>query len=116
MPKQEWQSFFDPVAEEPCAATINDHLPRQAPREDGKYLFGAGTVIPMKRRTAVFADQDAEKTAGVPSPSDTQRMTDQIGRQLRGMYDGILNQPVPDRFAELMKQLEHSERDEGKGQ
>ena len=50
-----------------------------------------------------------------PSATDRRRMTDQIGRQLRGMYDGLLNQPVPDRFMDLMKRLEdgpEGERDQ----
>lgn len=30
----------------------------------------------------------------------------QIGRQLRAIYDGVLAQPVPDRFLELLDQLD----------
>ncbi len=29
-----------------------------------------------------------------------------IGRQLRAIYDDVANQPVPDRFLTLMKQLD----------
>jgi len=29
-----------------------------------------------------------------------------IGRQLRAAYDEVLNEPVPDRFLELLSQLE----------
>lgn len=29
-----------------------------------------------------------------------------IGRQLRAVYDDVARQPVPDRFVELMKQLD----------
>ena len=29
-----------------------------------------------------------------------------IGRQLRAVYDDVAKQPIPDRFIELMKQLE----------
>jgi hypothetical protein len=29
-----------------------------------------------------------------------------IGDQLRAMYDGLLNQPVPDRFVDLLKKLD----------
>jgi hypothetical protein len=29
-----------------------------------------------------------------------------IGRQLRAMYDDVVNQGVPDRFSELLKNLE----------
>lgn len=40
------------------------------------------------------------------SPADKRRLAEQIGRQLRGMYDGLLNQPVPDRLTDLVRQLE----------
>ena len=32
----------------------------------------------------------------------------QIGFQLRSLYDDVLNQPVPDRFLDLLSQLETS--------
>jgi hypothetical protein len=31
-----------------------------------------------------------------------------IGRQLRAMFDGIAHEPVPDRFLQLLKDLEQS--------
>lgn len=34
----------------------------------------------------------------------------QIGEKLRENYDQILNEPVPDRFAALLEELEKSER------
>jgi hypothetical protein len=60
---------------------------------------------------------DAQKSANVSRDIDKtsepnreitekRQVADQIGRQLRGMYDGILNQPVPDRFLDLVRQLE----------
>ncbi len=39
----------------------------------------------------------------VPLETDLQA---QIGRQLRAIYDGVLSQPVPDRFLELLDQLD----------
>lgn len=41
-----------------------------------------------------------KKTASQPDVSD------QIGRQLRSVYDDILAQPVPDRFLDLLKDLD----------
>jgi len=32
----------------------------------------------------------------------------EIGRQLRAAYDDIINEPVPDRFLTLLRQLEKS--------
>jgi hypothetical protein len=37
------------------------------------------------------------------------QVQDHIGRQLRAMYDTVLNQPVPDRFRELMDRLDERE-------
>jgi hypothetical protein len=34
------------------------------------------------------------------------QIQDHIGRQLRAVYDDVLNQPVPDRFRELMDKLD----------
>ena len=41
-----------------------------------------------------------KKTASQPEVSD------QIGRQLRTVYNDILAQPVPDRFLDLLKDLD----------
>ncbi len=52
-----------------------------------------------------------------PSPSDPtlDRPTQgRIGDQLRAMYDDLLNQPVPDRFADLLARLESKDADPAK--
>ena len=36
------------------------------------------------------------------------QVQDHIGRQLRAVYDDLLSQPVPDRFLELLEQLDQS--------
>jgi hypothetical protein len=41
-----------------------------------------------------------KKTTGKPEISD------QIGRQLRSVYHDVLAQPVPDRFLDLLKDLD----------
>lgn len=41
--------------------------------------------------------------AGDPLTSELQA---QIGRRLKAHYDNVLSEPVPDRFAELLAQLE----------
>ena len=33
-------------------------------------------------------------------------VSDQIGRQLRSVYNDVLSQPVPDRFLDLLKDLD----------
>ena len=37
-----------------------------------------------------------------------------IGRQLRALYDDVVNQGVPDKFADMLKNLEVSRGDEDK--
>lgn len=37
-----------------------------------------------------------------------------IGQQLRAMYDEVVRQGVPDRFAELLRQLEHRDAEDDK--
>lgn len=37
---------------------------------------------------------------------------DHIGRQLRALYDEVANQPVPDRFLDLIARLDEKSQDE----
>ncbi len=52
-------------------------------------------------------DLDAKQGTG-----SGQIMGQAIGKRLRSYYDHIIVQPVPDRFVELLKQLEEREADE----
>jgi hypothetical protein len=55
---------------------------------------------------------------GAKSPSSSGSLDKEtqtkIGQQLRAMYDDVVRQGVPDRFAELLKRLERSEDEEPK--
>ncbi len=42
----------------------------------------------------------------VKKTSGKTEVSDQIGRQLRSVYNDILAQPVPDRFLDLLKDLD----------
>ena len=110
MGKPEEQSFADDSADAACDPALGAHLLRQAPRSRLFRSSGAGNVIPMSRKKSLSKVED-EESPGILSDADKRRMTEQIGRQLRGMYDGLLNQPVPDRFMDLMKRLEGAEHD-----
>lgn len=44
-----------------------------------------------------------EDAGGPPVSADMQQF---IGRQLRAVFDDVAKQPIPDRFLELMKQLD----------
>ncbi len=90
--------------------------PQGAPHSLRGNAAKAGNVIHMDRKRDERQGQpdasDKGETVGdeaALSHADRARMADQIGRQLRGMYDGLLSQPVPDRFMELVKRLERGD-------
>ncbi len=58
-----------------------------------------GLVMSNARRPS----RNPRGRAKADTPND---LGEQIGEQLRGLYDDILSQPVPDRFLELLNQLE----------
>ncbi len=64
------------------------------PRSKGK---GLATVMPQ---TSTQDDLPSE-------PGLDRQIQHRIGDQLRAMYDDLMQQPVPDRFAELLGQLDH---------
>jgi len=46
-----------------------------------------------------------------PAKAETLRMRAEIGRQIRAMYDEVLNQGVPSRFSDLLTRMDgHSNR------
>jgi hypothetical protein len=51
--------------------------------------------------------------AETEQPSVQPQIQDHIGRQLRAIYEELLSQPVPDRFAELLEKLDRKAGDEG---
>lgn len=53
-------------------------------------------------------DQDRDKTRVVRA---RQRA---IGRELRRMYDGVVSEPVPDDFLDLLKQIDETDGAGGK--
>ncbi len=56
-----------------------------------------GTVIPISK----LSEKQKPRTAKLGRDIQAR-----IGEQLRTMYNGFLDQPVPDRFVELLKKLE----------
>ncbi|ESR25347.1 hypothetical protein N177_1864 [Lutibaculum baratangense AMV1] len=38
-------------------------------------------------------------------------MQSALGRELRALYDGVVSQPVPDRFVELLNALDEKAQD-----
>lgn len=66
-------------------------------RENGK---GLAAVIPDESLSdKLMSDSNDPKLDRV--------IQTRIGDQLRAMYDDLMQQPVPDRFKDLLSQLEH---------
>jgi len=64
---------------------------------------------PVKTGSKMYISDALSDSNGTLS-SDVQ---DVIGKQLRAMYDDLVNQAVPDRFKELLQKLDKREN-EGK--
>ena len=52
-------------------------------------------------------DSDDSGQAGGAVQMDP-RVQTEIGKHLRAIYDDVINEPVPDRFMELLEKLERS--------
>ena len=70
-------------------------------RSKGK---GLATVMP----------QSSTHDDAASEPSLDRQIQSRIGDQLRAMYDDLMQQPVPDRFAELLGRLENSGSDKNR--
>ncbi|WP_156964408.1 NepR family anti-sigma factor [Methylocapsa aurea] len=90
----------------------------------GKALIKGGTVRSTKTTDMEYAAlkfQDLAEASVIAEPrlkktSPKCDLAEQIGLGLRSVYDDILAQPVPDRFFDLLRQLEsvsgaHSKKD-----
>jgi hypothetical protein len=49
------------------------------------------------------------------SPPRHQHDQDPLGRQLRAMYEDLLQEPIPGRFLALIARLERQDREQGDG-
>jgi hypothetical protein len=78
-------------------------------------------AIPTGRRAGEDGQRPAQTTAAVVSLSNGRKarpraavrkdgapanVEGHIGKQLKAVYDDVLNQPIPDRFLDLLSQLE----------
>lgn len=80
------------------------------PREaTGHQIEEAGGSSPMQKGAVAKASADISKRA-----RNQNVLPDILGKQLRTAYGELLNTPVPDRFNELIKQLERREAEEAK--
>ena len=61
------------------------------------------------QRTQSFMEGEAAPRSPVKLGPDVKA---KIGQQLRAMYNGVVNQGVPDRFAEILRRLDEKSPDE----
>ena len=71
-----------------------------------KVRRGAGGP-PKKRGDGMHAETGLGSSDSVGAQIDS-RIQHEIGKHLRAHYDGIVNEPVPDKFMELLEKLEKS--------
>ena len=68
----------------------------------------------MDRPEAMDLASDGKATANRPRKLD-KSVQAAIGSRLRAYYDGVENEAIPDRFVELLKQLEKKDPGGDKG-
>ncbi|AWN45520.1 hypothetical protein DK419_03625 [Methylobacterium terrae] len=68
---------------------------------DGKGMQGPGGQGPR-------ASGDDDPGPGPEQPALDRSVQGRIGSHLRAMYDELMQQPIPDRFADLIAELERN--------
>lgn len=80
------------------------YSPRPGPR---KLEAFAGVMMSRDEFCGDRRDGGAPRAAAKPAPRKRQiEFQDPIGKELRNLYDDVVAQPVPDRFLNLLNQLE----------
>ena len=74
----------------------------------GRSETGEPEVAPPVKEPAPVgtADASGQAISATEAPRESVDMQAFIGRQLRAVFDDVAKQPIPDRFIELMQQLE----------
>ena len=60
----------------------------------------------MSRESAAGSGGGEDEVPGVPPAAPPPAVEQLISRQLRAIYDEVVNEPVPDRFVRLLEELE----------
>jgi hypothetical protein len=62
----------------------------------------ATMIKPFRRRPAATPPKER---AEPPVPSAKTEIGEQIGRELRAMFNGVVTEPVPEKFRQLLDEL-----------
>lgn len=77
-------------------------------------LLRGGTILEIGNLMDFVMDSMEEE--GKSAPSLDALAASRIGKRLREAYDRIVEEPVPDRFANLLSELEQQESKRGKAE
>ncbi|KMO32598.1 hypothetical protein VQ02_23045 [Methylobacterium variabile] len=67
-----------------------------------------GMQGPQAPRGERAASGEDDPVAGPEQPALDRNVQGRIGSHLRAMYDELMQQPIPDRFVDLLAELERS--------
>lgn len=81
---------------------------------EGKSNEGDGAPVPGRDQADHAKSANAIQTVEEPNlpaeePTVDHAIQNHLGRKLKEVYDDLVNQPVPERFRELLQQLERKE-------
>ncbi len=67
----------------------------------------------MAKQPRTYPDHSGAGPVQCNAPSLDRQDQDHLGRQLRAMYQALLDEPVPPRFLMLIARLERQDREQG---
>jgi hypothetical protein len=79
--------------------------------DDVKKPAGAAQSLPGQRQTSGDPDQAETLPEDMLSPVDGEIDLARLAPQLRGLYQELLKEPIPDRFTKLLDELASKETD-----
>jgi hypothetical protein len=68
-------------------------------------LFAAGHDV-FEDKSKPKSKPEPDNATRARKPGQSPELTGQIGNKLRSVYNEVLSQPVPDRFLDLLKELD----------
>lgn len=76
--------------------------------EGATAAIGQGTVVADSE--GVGADGQTSREDQAIEPAIDQRIQNHLGRKLKEAYEELVRQPVPDKFHQLLEELERKEK------
>lgn len=72
-------------------------------------------IKPLTRRASAASPAAPDEAVAKPQASDKGNdegngINERIGRELRAMFDGVVAEPVPEKFRELLEELARKSR------